>query len=128
MHYIGYTCTCIFMYNVHVHVYTCTHTIFMCIDHVLYVLYALYVHVHVHVFALVMCVLCRSDYQKISQKLRDRKHPPPLPANVPPDSRPSLTGVLPFRERSDTIARPPLSPAMPAGQSFDVRLQVYIHL
>ena len=64
---------------------------------------------------------CRADYQKISQKLKDRKQPPPIPGNVPLESRPSLVGALPeFRVRTETFVSPPIAPALPVGQSFDV--------
>ena len=75
---------------------------------------------------------CRADYQKISQRLKERKHPPPIPGNVAPENRPSLVGgVTPqLRDRSDTVLR--LPPTPPPGASvpttYDVSGVVYTGL
>ena len=63
----------------------------------------------------------RADYQKISQRfMRDRKQPPPIPGNVPPDSRPSLVGVAPQgRDRSDTIVGP-FPHSVPSPATYEV--------
>ena len=67
---------------------------------------------------------CRSDYQKISQKLKERKQPPPLPNNLPPGSRPSLVGnqLIPerMRERSETVVGPPPALVAPLDHSYEV--------
>ena len=60
----------------------------------------------------------RADYQKISQRLKERKPPPPMPGNVGLDNRPSLLPEQ-VRDRSDTIIRP-LVPALPIPANYEV--------